>query len=140
MIILFLGKLSETEKNAFQARLKKKLARIVKNEPATFLFTELRDVERYALPVCKDYQKEHPACRLVFVPAFRDEEYLKTHFSLDTFDEILVPDGIDGVSEDQAVATRNAWMVKKATHVFGVKPSLFFFKREYGKLLNEKRP
>ena len=87
----------------------------VGNQSAELMFGGYGDFDSFAHRFCKDYQKEHPNVRLVYVTPYLTEDHQRRVLDpiKKDFDEIIYP-ALEHVPMRFAIVQRNAWMAKEA--------------------------
>ena len=146
MIITFCG---HSNFQGFDKELKSKILDAIKEATndsyASFYLGGYGGFDSYALEVCKDYKKAHPASSIVFITPYKDDSYLKDKHPLSLgYDEIIYAD-IENTPKKYAIIARNKWMIMQSDlliayvdyFVGGAAKTLEFAKKQPGiKIIN----
>lgn len=115
MIITFCGHSDFKESNN---ELKDNILSAIKeasgNRYVTFYLGGYGGFDSYALEICKEYKKDHPASSIVFITPYTDDSYLKDKNPLTLgYDEIVYAD-IENAPKKYAIIARNKWMITQS--------------------------
>ena len=115
MIITFCGHSKFIKTPQMEEKLMCLLEERVGDIPAQFFLGGYGGFDDFSYQCCKQYQKNHPKTKLIFVTPYITAEYQKNHLSCakDRYDEIVYP-GIENKPKRFAILYRNKWMVDAA--------------------------
>ena len=111
MIITFFGHRDFRKGNELKAKVLSILEEYGKSEPIEFFLGGHGSFDVFAHSCAKEYKKQHPDTKLIFVTPYLNENYLKRHSS--GYDETLFPD-LEKTLPQFRIIKRNEYMVDKA--------------------------
>lgn len=118
MIIAFFGHSDFHGSQELEDKIIASIKEKANGEHVSFFLGGYGFFDSFALHCCKKYQEIDPESRTVFVSPYRRERYFKDRpYIQENYDEILIPDGVDGEFSAFNIVKRNEWMVKKADFV-----------------------
>ena len=113
MIVTFFGHANFHETAEYREELLS-IIRMHEDKPVDFYLGGYGNFDSFAFRCCKEYQKENPNARLIYITPYlgatldNNREYLE-----DNYDEILYPP-LEEVPLKFAISKRNEWMVEQA--------------------------